>query len=868
MLRMRCSSVRWDCQPYSGEAAAQLARELGVSSTAATILVRRGHATPAAAERFLRADERHDPFSFTGIGGACELVLAHLARGSRIVVHGDYDVDGLTSTAVLVRALRRLGGDPRWHLPSRFEGGYGLSTATVVALARAGADLLITVDCGITSGPEIDVARARGMDVVVVDHHRPSERLPDCPIVHPTVSAYPFGELCAAGVALKLAEALDTTAGENPGRAEREDLDLVALATVADLVPLVGENRRLVRAGLRALARTDKPGLRALMAVASLAADALDAHAVGFRLGPRLNAAGRLGRADSALELVLTEDPRRAEEVAAELDLLNRERRAAEERILVAAEAARAEAPDAPALVLAGEGWSPGVIGIVASRMVERHGRPCVLVALDGDEGRGSGRSIPAYDLHAALSACAGHLRRYGGHRAAAGLEIDTTSLEAFRRDFLDHARASLTPEDLVPVETIDAVVPASALGAPLAEELERLGPFGQGNPRPTLLVPAARMRDVRGLGSEDEHAALTLTSGGARTRLVAFRSAPESLRGCLAQPHEVAARLELNEWNGVVEPRLVLRALCESEPGECEVIGEGNGALWDVVERERVPRLTVVAEGDRGERELLDRRGEGFAGTVGDLVSRGERVLVVCADVSRRRRAIEELLGGLGRSLRGAAADSERLALVAWSSLERGPGLARSFPNLVALDPPDVPEGERLLASAPGAGTARAYACWGRPEVALALRAAEWRLDLRPQLAAVYRCLRDHGRALLADPLERALRGNGPHARDPELCARLLRVLVELELVSYTGRVEGGPLCRVEHGRRTELERSPTYRASLARLEEARRYLTGPVLRPRLDATAESSPDHEAPRSPTPGLVLEEQPELAHAAA
>ena len=854
MLRMRCSSIRWDCQPYSRVEAERLERELGVSPAVAAILVRRGHATPEAAERFLRADERHDPLAFAGMVEACRLILDHVARGSRIVVHGDYDVDGVASTAVLVRALRRLGADPAWHLPSRFDGGYGLSTGTVEALARAGTGLLVAVDCGITAASEIELARGLGIDAVVVDHHRPGERLPECPIVHPTVGGYPFGDLCAAGVALKLASALDATAGEAPGRAEEEDLDLVALATVADLVPLQGENRRLVREGLHTLERTAKPGLRALMAVASLGPGSLDTHAVGFRLAPRINASGRLGRADAALELLLGEDPERSEEIAAELDLLNRERRAAEARILIAAEAARSEAPDAPALVLAGEGWHPGVIGIVASRMVERHGRPCVLIALDGEEGRGSGRSIPAYDLHAGLAACAGHLRRYGGHRAAAGLELEFEALDAFREGFLAHARASLSPDDLVPEERVDAVVPATALGLPLAEEIELLAPFGQGNPRPTLLVPAARMRDVRGLGAEDDHASLTLLSGGVRARVVAFGSGPGSLRGCVERPHDVAARLELHEWNGTVEPRLVLRALCESEAGEWAVLG-GEESFWAALEDELGPRLSLAGDPGPPVRALRDRRGEGFSGLVGDLVSSGEHVLVVCADVPRRRPVLEELLGGLRRTLFGGEAGGS-LALVSWVGLERDPDLARSFEHLVALDPPEGADGERLLVAARGpAGTdetALAHACWSRAEVGFALRAAEARLDLRPSLTEAYRALRHHDGPLAGEAFERALRGDGPHPRDPEHCARLVRALAELELATYTARAAGGPACELAAGRATELRRSPTYRASHARLEEARAYLERLALRPRLEATPCSARPEAARDRPT----------------
>ena len=804
---MSMSSVRWDCRPYSGAAAAALERELGVSSTVAAILARRGHDSPEEARRFLLAEERHDPFAFAGMRQTCELLLEHVRRGSRIVIHGDYDVDGVSSTAILVNALRRLGADPGWHLPSRFDGGYGLSVATVEELAGAGTDLLIAVDCGITSAPEIDAARALGLDAVVVDHHRPAERLPDCPIVHPTVSGYPFGDLCAAGVALKLAEALAATAGEDPSRAE-EDLDLAALATVADLVPLRGENRRLVREGLRALARTAKPGLRALMAVSSLDPGRVDAGSVGFRLAPRLNAAGRLGRADGALELLLCHDDGRAGEVAAELDLLNRERRGTEQRILLAAEAARADAPDAPALVLAGEGWHPGVIGIVASRMVERHGRPCVLIALDGEGGRGSGRSIPAYDLHAGLSACAGHLRRFGGHRVAAGLEIDLASLEPFRRDFLDHARAHLSEEDLVPVERVDAVVPVSAVGLPLAEELERLAPFGQGNPRPTLLVPAARVHDVRALGADGDHAALTLVSGGARARVVAFGTTPGSLRGCGELPHDVAARLELNEWNGAVEPRLALRGLSGTERGAVSVLAD-EGAFWERVERDlAVARLAVPATPAAEPRAVVDRRGQGFAGTVGDAISSGESVLVVCADTARRRGPIETLVGGLAGALRtGSGAEGGPLALISWAALEREPELASPYVHLVALDPPESERAESLLAGAsPFEGIGRAHACWGPDEIEFTERAATARLDLRPALRSLFLALREPGSLAGAD-LERALCGPGAHPREHETCARLLRVLGELGLAAYSRCAEGGPGVRAP--RRAEPHRA-----------------------------------------------------------
>src|SRR3954466_2139966 len=476
MDRMRSRPSRWECRPHEVGIAVRLARELEVSHELATVLVRRGLATAAEARRFLAAEERTDPFELPGARAAAEQILAHVRGGSRIVVHGDYDVDGVCSTAMLVRTLRALGADPSWETPSRFGEGYGLSGATVENLAARGTQLLVTVDCGVTAVAEVAAARAAGMDVVVTDHHRPGDELPDCTLVHPALGAYASPELCASGVVLKLSEALHGLAGADPRQAER-DIDLAAFATVCDLVPLRGENRRIVREGLQALARTRKPGLRALMEVAGVEPGQVDERSLGFALGPRLNAAGRMQRADAALELLTTDDGARAEEIARELDLLNRDRREAETRILFAADSACAEQAAAAAIVVAGEGWHPGVVGIVASRLVERWGRPCVVIGLDGEAGRGSGRSIPAYDLHSGLSACSQHLGRFGGHRVAAGLEIEPDRGDALRAALARHGGDRLSPDDLIAVERVDAVVSGRALGLPLAEELERLRP-------------------------------------------------------------------------------------------------------------------------------------------------------------------------------------------------------------------------------------------------------------------------------------------------------------------------------------------------------------------------------------------------------
>jgi single-stranded-DNA-specific exonuclease len=560
-------SARFEIPACAEADVGRLERELGVSGPVAQVLVRRGLSEPAGARAFLQAADEHPASAFAGIGEAVTPILACVNSGERITVHGDYDVDGMCSAAVLIRVLRRMGADVDWYLPDRASDGYGLNEGTVGRLAARGTRLLLTVDCAITAVEEVAAATALGMQVVVTDHHAPRADgvLPEAPIVHPLLCGYPCPELCATAVAYKLAQALTLAAGaESEDRELEQDLDLVALATIADVVPLVGENRTLVRRGLRALASTAKPGLRALMAVSGVDPGKVNERAVGFGLAPRLNAAGRMYRADAGLELILTEEPQRAREIAEELDRANAERRHVERRIGFEAEAQIAALEERSCYVLAGEGWHPGVIGIVASRLVERHRRPVVMIALDGETGKGSGRSIDGFDLLGGLSACSEHLRGYGGHRAAAGLEIDRDRVDDFAAEMCAHADRVLAPEDMVAVERVDAVVGGDELGMTLAEELQRLAPFGRGNPGVSLLVADARFRDGRPMG-EGKHVRFTVESHGARARAVAFGTGGRLPvdDGALA---EATFTLEINEWKGVSEPRLVLR---QARPAE-----------------------------------------------------------------------------------------------------------------------------------------------------------------------------------------------------------------------------------------------------------------------------------------------------------
>jgi single-stranded-DNA-specific exonuclease len=533
------------------------------------VLVRRGFADPDSARSFLEAAlPGHDPYLLGDMAAAVERIRTAIEAGTRICVHGDYDVDGICATALAVLVLRELGADVVWHLPSRFEEGYGVSSGTLARLADDGIGLVLTVDCGITAVAEVAEARALGLEVVVTDHHRPGETLPDCPIVATRPSSYPFPELCGTGVVRKLGEAL--LGPEHP--ALKKNLDLVALATIADVVPLVDENRAFASAGLRALACTRRPGLQALMRTARVDPAAVDTGAVGFRLAPRINAAGRLGRPDTALELILTEDPDVARTLALELEELNRDRQAVEDGIVRQATALVENLPERErrrrGYVLWHEDWHEGVIGIVASRLVERFHRPVVLIAGSQDGWKGSGRSVSRFDLHGALAACSEHLERFGGHRAAAGLSIEQSRIEGFAEAFASHADAHLAEGDLQPVTIVDAVVSAEDLTLPLAQELERLAPFGLGNPDVTLLVPASQPIAPATVG-EGKHLRFRVRQNGHDAgTAIAFGQGSQLDRLRAEGLFDVACRLKENRWNGTVAPQLVVRRLFDTPDG------------------------------------------------------------------------------------------------------------------------------------------------------------------------------------------------------------------------------------------------------------------------------------------------------------
>jgi len=599
----------WTITPCPHGEAGDLASALGVSETTARVLVRRGYAKPEQAKAFLAGEPPgHDPFLLGDMADAVEAIKSAIATGKRICVHGDYDADGICATALAVLILRELGAEVEWHLPSRFEEGYGLQHETLSRLAKEGCGLVLTVDCGITAVEEVAAARAQGLDVVVTDHHRPGEALPDCPVVATRPSDYPFQELCGTGVVYKLGEALLGRGSEALAR----HLDLVAMATISDVVPLVDETRALALAGLRGLARTQKPGLRALMKAARVDPARADEGAVGFRLAPRINAAGRLCRPGAALELLLTEDADEAGRLAHQLEELNRERQGVEDRIAREALAKVAEWPEAKqrrrGYVLADEGWHEGVIGIVASRLVERFHRPVVLIAGAGEEWKGSGRSTGTFDLHAGLAACAAHLDRFGGHRAAAGLSIRPDQLDAFAEAFAAHADSVLTDDDLRAVTKVDAVVSGRELTLELCAEVRRLAPFGLGNPGVTLLLPSCELGELAPVGNGKHLRFRVRERGRDAGSAIAFGLGAQADRYRREGRYDVLFRLEENHWNGTVAPQLVVRRVLDAPEGY-ESLREWLAQQWRLGEAARVPEAQAIFEDLQLNAETSGRR-------------------------------------------------------------------------------------------------------------------------------------------------------------------------------------------------------------------------------------------------------------------
>ena len=535
----------------------RIAAELRIPEALAAILVQRGIASPDLAKAFLKPDlERlSDPHRWADMTVAVELLARAVRQKVPILVHGDYDVDGQCAAAMLTRILRSAGGTVHPFVPHRIRDGYDFGPAGLAEAQRIGAKLIVTCDCGITAVSAVSAARQAGIDVIVTDHHLPGDELPPAnAVLDPRRPDCPSEDknLCGTGVAFKLAQALVQVLGLSPNL-PLHFLDYVALATIADVVPLVGENRILVRYGLKKMADSRWVGLRALIETAGLAGKPLRGAHIGFILAPRLNAVGRIGDANDGLRLLLTENPQEAAALARELETINARRQAMDQLILDEAIELvdKTLQPGDAAIVLGSESWHPGVIGIVASRLVERYGRPTFLIGWDAasDVGRGSGRSIAGFDLHGALHKVGTHLEKYGGHTMAAGFTIKRDRFDGFRVAFLGVAGELLTPDDLAPSQRVDLELPLAAVNPELEKLIRHLEPCGAGNPAPVFGVRNARAVGARRVGTN--HLRFTLDDGSAVLPAIGFRWADVVPEDWLGQPLDVAFRLERDEWQG-----------------------------------------------------------------------------------------------------------------------------------------------------------------------------------------------------------------------------------------------------------------------------------------------------------------------------
>ena len=551
----------WSSLPCDDSALRQLSAELDVSPITARLLCIRGLGDLEKARRFLSPslDDLHDPFALAGMRAAVDRILGAIERRERIAIHGDYDVDGVTSTVILRRALELLGADVTHFIPERLRDGYGLQPASLDRLNADGVRLVISVDCGIRGVEAALHARALGLDLIITDHHEPDEALPDaCAVINPKRHdcTYPDKNLAGVGVALKLVQALCANAGRTAWLPAF--VKVAAIGTLADVVPLTGENRVIAKLGLAMLSKgPHKVGLRSLLDVCGLTGKEIDSYHIGFVLGPRVNAAGRMSTPDIAARLLLASDEALVDEARALAEQLNTENvRRQQEEAEIVAQARKAvetdlEVGSRTVIVVAGEGWHRGVIGIVASKLVDAFHRPAIVLSTDGDVAHGSCRSIPSFNMLGALESCAGLMQKFGGHKQAAGLTIDTARIRELRARVNDFADGCLGPDDLRPRLWIDGALAFRSITEQVASEMGRLAPFGAGNPNPVF--HASRVEVIDGPRRvKDRHLKMAFRQDGRVMRGIAWRA---SEREAFVTEHrgaiDLAFSLEQDVWNG-----------------------------------------------------------------------------------------------------------------------------------------------------------------------------------------------------------------------------------------------------------------------------------------------------------------------------
>ena len=818
---------RWKLQePEPADALASLP----YTDATKALLIARGLKTPDQVERFLNAGLEHlaDPLALPGVEAAARRILQAIERGELIGVYGDYDVDGQSAAALVLRVLHELGARTVAYIPHRVAEGYGLHVEALARLMEKGCTLVVTVDCGIAAAKEAAWARQHGLDLVVTDHHEPPAHLPEAvAVVNPKLAPcalerdeHHLEALAGCGVAFKVAEALGILAGRGRQLAHRYT-DLVALGTVADVVPLIGENRALVRDGLRRINRGDAlPGIRALCAVAGVTAAVRAGH-IAFSLAPRLNAVGRIGDANLGLRLLMEERYSEALLIAERLDRENAQRQAMEAQVVAEARA-QVEAQGLAgerSLVVWKEGWHVGVVGIAASRLVELYYRPTVVLSVEGDRARGSGRSIPGFDLYEALAACSDLFEAFGGHAQAAGVTLPLENVAAFRERFAAIARARLSESDLVPTLTVDGAVRAEEITLAWADELARLEPFGVGNPAPVFVCSEVRL-EASAVGRDREHLKCTLRAGERPSGVdgIGFGLAAALLpRLEEGRFFDVAFTPEVNEWNGERRVSLRLRdvRLAQSEASPAALLVKAAVG----VDADGGPGAPPPAAGGAklGRRpRVVDRRGAAKAELLVELVEAGRSAVILTADgrrLGQKARALADLHPALKRSLfpwspaldaRFPEAVGRALKTSPWLALICEP-VATGHPAweeaLLSAGPPawlvlwDLPADPRPFWAQVALweqheAPPTVVLAFGEEDVARFQRQVALDFPGRQQLEWVYRALRElskQGPVPFAALVEAAARHRPPFISSRGL-ARAVAIFMELGLVADSG--------------------------------------------------------------------------------
>lgn len=801
----------FDIAPCDSRSVADLRAALKLEPLVAQTLVRRGYIDSASAKEYLDVGELLDAELLPGAIDAAGKIAEHVRAGSRIAVHGDYDVDGVCSTAILVRTLDRLKAQVTWHVPSRFTDGYGLSSKAIDRLADQGVELIVAVDCGVTAVDEVAHARALGVDVVICDHHTPGDALPEAPIAHPALGDYDCPQLCAAAVTYKVCQVLVSRLDGDPAMLD-DELELAALATVCDVVPLVKENRAIVQRGLAAMRTTRRAGLRELMRVAGVDQLSIDAGAFGFRLGPRINAVGRMFSAEPAVELMLTTSESRAEELAEELSIANARRKDIEQTILFEAETQARRQRDRFAIVVSGEGWHAGVLGIVAGRIAERFRRPCVALGIEDGVAAGSGRAGGVYDLLSGLDACSDHLVRYGGHRAAAGLQLDATALTTFTREFQEHAANTLTVDDLRPRVRVDAVAEPAQLTLTAAEALERLGPFGAGNAEPSVLLPAVTVTQLKRMGEGGRHLRLGIAGHGGRAGAVAFGWDRAVAFGEQAPLSNMVVKLRRNEFRGVVEGQSRLVAHVDlgqaDEPLAATETLSSEDAWMSSFQSAFVRPLPTIGDDAIEIERVIDRRGDSALAALIELAVESADCVLLVNDPSRWSDRL--------RALKSVDDRIDALRVMAYDEL---PGEMDIRPHLVLGEPP-------LLPSHPLLGRERVTVAWSAAAASASAADLHTSALNREHVVAAYRAIKnasDTSIKAIATLLSDAL-------PSPETAALAVRVLNELRLVGVQQCGDSVEAITATDDTRTSLDRSAIFRSYSELKDQTQRWLVQPT--------------------------------------